>query len=100
MLSIMFGFRRKRPEISKEQWDNLSVNYNEKRFNVYNDLVKANQEQDQTTAIYLVSGKVIFVDMDSRLELVELDMVKVYNHRDRLESIFPIHTIVCVENGF
>ena len=92
----MFSFKRK-SKVSKEQLDSLYVNYDEKRFNGYNDYVKANQKAGRSTSIFLVTGKVITVACEGRMELDDLGLVKVYNHDDELESIFHLHGVVCVE---
>ena len=96
----MFSFKRKKSEVSSDVLDSLSVNYTEKCFKVYDDFVKANQKNCKSSAIFLITGKTIRVDVDGRMELEEMDMVKVYNRNDELESIFPMRAIVCVEHWF
>lgn len=95
----MFSFKRKKSEVSSDVLDSLSVTYTEKCFKVYDDFVKTNQKNCKSSAIFLITGKTIRVDVDGRMELEERDMVKVYNRNDELESIFPMRAIVCVEHG-
>jgi len=102
MGEFMFSFKRKKLEVSSEQLNSLYVNYDEKRFNVYNDFVKANQEEGRSTNIFLSTGKTITVSCDGCMELDDLGLVRVVNHNPdcEWESIFPLRAVVCVESWF